>query len=285
MFTLSELKDKYARPQDGSRFINIKGSEIHYRDEGEGFPVLLVHGTSSSLHTFDGWAAELRKHYRVLRFDLPGFGISNPIPNNDYSLDNYLKIIDDFLEKMKVTKCHIAGSSLGGWFSWEFVLKYPHRIDKMILIDAAGFITKEKLPFIYKVARLPIGRLIFMSVNNRKIFSVFCRGVYGNYRNIEKQVYDRYFELFFRKENMDAFLKIAQNDPFSNSDKLSKIGSPTLIMWGDKDKWVSINDGHKFEQHIPKSKLIIYKGLGHVPMEEDPSLTVKDVISFFEGKV
>jgi pimeloyl-ACP methyl ester carboxylesterase len=285
MFTLSELKTKYARPENGSCFININGTEIHYRDEGEGFPVLLVHGTSSSLHTFDGWATELRKKYRVLRFDMPGFGLSGTMPDNDFSLDNYLKLIDDFLGKMNAEKCHIAGSSLGGWFSWEFALKYPHRIHKLILIDAAGFITKETLPFIYKVARLPIGRMLFMSVSNRKIFSVFCRGVYGNYRNIEKQVYDRYFELFFRKENLDSFLKIAQNDPFSNADKLCDITSPALIMWGSKDKWVSINDGYQFEQRIPKSKLIIYKGLGHVPMEENPSLTVKDAIAFFEENV
>ena len=234
MFTLTELKERYARPQDGSRFTSINGIEIHYRDEGEGFPVLLVHGTSSSLHTFDGWAAELRKKYRVLRFDMPGFGLSGSMPDKDYSLDNYLKFIDAFLEKMNAEKCHIAGSSLGGWFSWEFVLQYPQRIHKLILIDAAGFITKETLPFLYKVARLPIGRLMFMSVSSRRIFPFFCRGVYGNYRNIEKHIFDRYYDMFFRKENLDAFLKIAQNDPFSNADSLPEITAPALIMWGEK---------------------------------------------------
>lgn len=281
MMTTSELFSKYANPRDGSGFININGIDVHYRDEGKGFPVLLVHGTSSSLHTFDGWAAELKKSYRVLRFDLPGFGLSGQMPGNIYDMRKYLEFVEDFLQKMNVEKCHIAGSSLGGWFVWEFALRYPDRVGKMILIDAAGFINVEKLPVIYKIARLAIGRWLFLCARNRVLFSMFLKGVYGNFRNVNKNVVDRYYDLFFRKENLEAFIHLAKADPVSNIDKLGDINAPVLIIWGDRDRWVSIRDGYRFQKHLPDARIIVYEGLGHIPMEEDPAKTIKDVMEFF----
>lgn len=283
--TSAELISKYANPLDGSRFININGIDVHYRDEGTGFPVLLVHGTSSSLHTFDGWAAELKKSYRVLRFDLPGFGLSGQMPGNIYDMRKYLDVINDFLQKMNVEKCHIAGSSLGGWFVWEFALRFPARVSKMILIDAAGFINMEKLPVIYKIARMAAGRWLFLCARNRFLFSMFLKGVYGNFRNVDKNVVDRYYDLFFRKENLEAFIHLAKADPVSNIDKLSDINAPTLIIWGDRDRWVSIGDGYRFQKYLPDARIRVYDGLGHIPMEEDPEITVRDVIDFFNGAV
>ena len=120
--TLEELKEKYTYKSSG--FIPVDGLDIHYCDEGEGEVVLLIHGTFSSLHSFDDWTEILKKRYRVIRLDLPGFGLTGPHPDHLYSIENYIDFIDKFLTSLNIKSCSVAGNSLGGWLSWEFSLKY-----------------------------------------------------------------------------------------------------------------------------------------------------------------
>lgn len=97
-----KLKLKYA--QKPSSFISTNGIETHYRDEGntaDSIPIVLIHGTGASLHTFDAWTDELIQDYRVVRLDLPGYGLSEPFIDSDYSIDHYVSFIDDFLKQQK----------------------------------------------------------------------------------------------------------------------------------------------------------------------------------------
>ena len=93
--SLEELKKEYTN--EASQFIEIDGMQVHYRDEGQGFPIVLVHGTASSLHTWNDWTKDLKKKYRVIRMDLPAFGITGPNKNADYSIENYTYFLQQFL--------------------------------------------------------------------------------------------------------------------------------------------------------------------------------------------
>ena len=139
--TIDELKEKYT--YETSNFVVIDGLDIHYCDEGEGEIILLVHGTFSSLHSFDDWNDLLVKQFRVIRMDLPGFGLTGPHPDHLYSIDDYSDFLNSFLEKLQIKSCSIAGNSLGGWLSWEFAIKYQNRVDKLVLIDSAGYIDDD----------------------------------------------------------------------------------------------------------------------------------------------
>ena len=119
-----------------SRFCRINGLDIHYRDEGKGFPIVLIHGAFSSLHTFDTWVEHLKKDYRVIRYTLPGFGLTGPCPDEDYSMQKHMSYLMGLLDKLEIDRCHIAGNSLGGWLTWESVLKHPERFQKMIGLEA-----------------------------------------------------------------------------------------------------------------------------------------------------
>lgn len=282
MKSAEEINKLYARPEDKSAFIDIDGIKVHYREQGQGFPIILVHGTSSSLHTFDGWAKELEKKYRVLRFDLPGFGLTHCPESTPFTMDYFLSFINKFADHFNANEFHLAGNSLGGWLAWEYALLNQARVKKLILIDAAGFVTEKTLPFMYKIARTSIAKCLFFPSRYKPIFYLFAKGVYGNPERIEKEIYQRYYDLFFYNGNLKSLLKVALNKIESNYAKLNELVVPTLIIWGDKDKWVSINDAYKFKELIKNSEIIIYKGLGHVPMEEDPEITVKDLIRFIE---
>lgn len=277
--TLDELKEKYT--YETSRFIKIDDLDIHYCDEGEGDVVLLIHGTFSSLHSFDDWNEILKTRYRVIRMDLPGFGLTGPHPDHLYSIDDYSNFFNDFLEKLNIKSCAVAGNSLGGWLSWEFAIKYQNRIDKLILIDSAGYISDKNYPLPFVIAQTPVLRNVFNYVP-KAVIRRFVRQVFKDQTKVTDELIDRYFDLFHREGNKEAFVKLANSNYKQNTDSLSELKIPVLVMWGEEDNWISVNQSQLFEKDIPNSRVIIYDKVGHVPMEEIPEKTAKDLISFLQ---
>ena len=172
------LLHKYTN--EHSRFLVINGQLVHYRDEGTGFPILCLHGAFSSLHTYNSWAKQLSPTYRVIRYDLPGFGLTGPNITNDYSIAMHLNYIDELLDLLGVAKCHLVGSSLGGWFAWEYALWRPERVEKLILIDSAGFLEPDNVPMPFLMARFPLADKVIKFAVQRETIELFLRQVYHN---------------------------------------------------------------------------------------------------------
>lgn len=273
---------KYANEQ--SRFLVIDGSLVHFRVEGKGSPLLLIHGAFSSLHTFDQWASILSKKNQVIRLDLPGFGLSGSRIDHDYSMEKFVNFLSQFLQIIGIKKCHLVGSSLGGWLAWEFVLKYPGRVNKLALISSAGFLEDRNVPLPFKMARTPfIGKVIKYAVK-KNVLEQFVRQVYADENKVTPELVDRYYDLFSRDGNPEAFLSLANGKYKDHTKKLKNIKCPTLILWGEEDIWLPLENGYKFRDRIPQAKLIIYEGVGHVPMEEIPIDTAKDLQAFLNGR-
>jgi pimeloyl-ACP methyl ester carboxylesterase len=123
---VEELKLEYANEQ--SEFMELNGLSVHYRDEGEGMPVVLVHGTAASLHTWDDWTNTLKEHYRVIRMDIPAFGLTGPDPKGDYSIDGYVGFLAQFLDQLHIDSMYLAGNSLGGNIAWNFASEHPDKV-------------------------------------------------------------------------------------------------------------------------------------------------------------
>src|SRR6202142_501777 len=137
---LSELKARWARPP--STFLAVQGMRVHLRDEGprgDPVPIVLLHGTSSSLHTWEGWAQDLKAKRRVTRFDLPGIGLTGPAPDADYRIERYVRFVAAMLDELGVPRCAIAGNSFGGQVAWETALAYPQPVERLTLVDPAGY--------------------------------------------------------------------------------------------------------------------------------------------------
>ena len=136
---VEELIPLYAN-QD-SKFMPILGMQVHYRDEGvqsDSVPLILLHGMSSSLNTWDSVAMGLKAERRIISLDLPGFGLTGPSPENAYNFTYYSKFIDSFTTRLKIKRFILVGNSMGGAISWNYALHNPKGLAKMILIDAAG---------------------------------------------------------------------------------------------------------------------------------------------------
>ena len=279
---IKELKNKYAYPS--SSFISIDGINVHYRDVGKGEAIILIHGTGASLHTWEKWIDNLSPGYRVISFDLPGFGLTGPDPNHNYQISRYTAILDSLMVKLKVDSFHIAGNSLGGLVAWHYTTQFPQKILTLNLIDAAGLPQPgKKPPFIFQLAKLPVLSTLLQKVTPKSIIKKSMLDVYKNDKLVTEKLIDRYFELSLREGNRTAFVKrISQlNEKLVVSD-LKNITVPVLIQWGKDDRWIPLANAFEFQKLIPNAKIKMYDS-GHVPMEENPMETVKDYMIFLKN--
>ncbi len=275
------LEDKYTNSE--SEFIDINGVRVHYRDEGKGEPVLLLHGILSSLHTWDGWAEKLKSEYRVIRLDLPPFGLTGS-GNFEYSRDNFIKFINDFTEALYIKEYNVAGNSLGGFFAWNLALSYPEKVKKLIVIDPAGYPQDTPLPV--KLMASPFIGKISTFMTPEFMVRKNLKDTYGQPEKIDNQTIERYHELMLREGNREGarklFMFIENMSTFSSySWAISEIKQPTMIMWGGRDTWIPTEEmTRNWKRDLPDAELVIFENAGHIPMEEIPGETVITAIKF-----
>ena len=272
-----DLKNEYAN--EHSQFIEVNEMGVHYRDEGEGFPIVLIHGTAASLHTWDAWTDELKKTNRVIRMDLPAFGITGPNKNADYSIEAYTTFLHSFLEKLKLEKFHLAGNSLGGNIAWNYTADYPSKVEKLILVDASGLPTNKSQPAIFKMAKTPILNSLFLYITPRFLIKKNIEEVYEDDSKITEELVNRYHKMALRVGNRKAFIDRAKTDfsldSVENINKLKTIMTPTLLIWGAQDLWIPLANGIRMDRILVNSTLKVLENSGHVPMEENPKESLK----------
>lgn len=272
-----EVSKKYI--SETSKFIDVAGYKVHYRDEGKGFPLLLIHGSFSSLHTYEGWVDYLKKDFRVITLDLPGFGLTGYNKDTTFGISFFCNFFNDFADALKLKKFHIAGNSLGGWMVWEYATRNSKRIGKMVLINAAGFIGKSEYPLPFVIAQTPMLRGI-LKYTPKAAIRKFLRQVFKDQSKVTDELVNRHYDLFHMEGNLDAFVKISNTKFEENTENLKKLKTPSLIMWGIEDEWINVNYAYKFYNSLRNSELIVYEDAGHVPMEEIPRKSASDVRLF-----
>lgn len=274
-----EIKAKYS--YSDSHFLEHEGLEIHYRVTGEGPDVVLLHGTASSLHTWEDWTEDLKKDHRVISLDLPGFGLTGPEPSNNYSPSRYVEILHAVMMHLEVDSCVMAGNSFGGFVAWNYAVKYPASVNKLCLINSSGYPRGDQpTPLSFKLATNPITQPLVRHVTPRMMVSRTVDVVFFDDTKITDQLVDRYYEMLLRDGNRDGLIGRLNQVKNENSEDIKKIACPTLIMWGDDDQLVRPEDAYKFESDIAGSRLIMYENMGHVPMEEIPERSVADFSVF-----
>lgn len=281
--SVDALSERWAKPP--SQFVSLSGMQIHLRDEGprtEQPPIILIHGTSASLHTWNGWAEALKVERRVIRFDLPGFGLTGPETNHNYTIERYADIVVEVLDHLGIEKGVIAGNSLGGYVAWATAVLHPERVTALALVDPSGHLYEpESVPLAFRLSQNPIASILLRDVLPKSIVAKSVKNVYGDPSLVSEALIQRYYELALREGNRDALKqRFTQMKPGQLVDKLSTISVPTLIMWGAKDRLIPVKLAVEFERDIQGSHLVIFDDLGHVPHEEDPESTVQVLKQF-----
>lgn len=284
--SVDQLKGRWA--QAPSQFIAVNGLQVHLRDEGpqdDPTPIVLLHGTAASLHTWDGWVADLKGQRRVIRFDLPAFGLTGPDLQNDYSLEAYVRLVEGVVNALGVQHFVVAGNSLGGQIAWATAAALPQRVRQLVLVDASGYaMAPQSIPIGFRIARIPGVRRLAEVVLPRGVIQASLRNVYGDLSKVTPELVDRYYELTLREGNRQAlayrFDQMQKADVAKGMAAIRALKVPTLILWGGKDRLIPVENGSRFAADIAGSQLVVFDDLGHVPQEEDPQRTVQALRKF-----
>ncbi len=273
------LEAEYAGPP--SQFLDVAGLRLHMRDTGpRAAPALiLLHGFGSSLHTWDAWAADLEKDFRVIRYDQPGFGLTGPDPSGDYSDARSIAVLAALMDRLGVAKATIIGNSMGGRIAWRFAEAHPERTDRLVLISPDGFIGPgdsygKPATVDPMMQALPYALPGFMLRQNIAIS-------YGDPAKLTDAVFARYRDMMLAPGVRAAIVaRMAQDVKPDPVPLLKRITAPTLLLWGQQDGMIPFTNAADFLAALPHATLVPLPGLGHVPFEEAPARSVTQLRAF-----
>ena len=283
----ADMQTKYGGVN--SKFVDVPGGmSIHYRDQGcRNCPaIVLVHGSNSSLHTYEPLVHVLEDRYRLISYDQPGHGLTGPHPLDDYSAQSMSEAMDAVIDATGVERYAIVGSSMGGWVAWRSVLARPGDVSALILISSSGAppppnTEKPRLYLGARIMRHPIGRFFARHITPRVIVEQSLFDSISNDDQVTENMVDRYWELLRLPGNRRAagLLALVDREP-EYGQRLGELNLPALILWGEDDHVVPLYNAKTFEELIPNSELQVFANVGHLAMEEVPGRTAEAIDGF-----
>ncbi len=294
--TVAELKPEYANAE--SEFVDLgDGLTVHLRDEGPAKgtadgkanapAIILLHGSNASLHAWDDWVAQLKGQYRIIRYDQAGHGLTGPHPKNCYTLDCYTDVVARVAANRGLTKFTLGGSSMGGGISYAFAREKPEMLDGLILVDPSGAPDAKKadLPIGFRIAQTPALRGLMSIITPRSIIATSLTQTVADPKLVTDAKVDLYWKMLRRTGNREATsLRFAEYATRKQAEPVQRPNLPTLILWGDQDKLINVGAVPWFEAQFPQHVTKIYKGIGHLPMEEVPTQSADDVKAWMAGR-
>lgn len=276
------LKEKYT--DETSRFIEIDGMNVHYQRVGEGRPLVLVHGFSGHVWNWRAWVKHLSGDFEIITMDLPGFGLTGPHPKGIYTSEMSIDFLNEFLTKIGIDTFSLAGNSMGGGIAWSYALAHPEKVKNLILIDASGY-PKESSETIsgFKVLQYPILHGLITKITPRSIIKGSLEGTYVDQSFANDTDVDLYMDMIRREGNRQVLIDRMKTPRSDKSHLIKQINCPTLIMWGDKDIIIPVSNAKKFQNDIKGAQLIVYKNVGHLPMDEVGEQSANDVKNFINN--
>lgn len=286
--TLTKKQVKAAYTVPNSHFMQWHGAELHYTLSGPdtAMPILMIHGFGGSHRDFEKLDSLMNHSYRVIRMDLPGFGLSDyPFDYATKPIRNaYAEYFDMLMSNLGIDSCIVMGNSLGGMISVELATSRPDKVKKMVLFNSAGYEMLEVMKSANAyVLRNPLVRTLAMKGMSRFMTERGMRRVVHDHTLLSADRITRVNSMWNREGNMRHLIELANSSEFPEEAMMRNVQCPTLIVWGQQDQIVDVKYADRFDTDIPDSRLIIYDQCGHVPMLERPIEVYKDVMDFIEG--
>jgi len=294
---LADLAARYESP--ASRYIDLPdGVRMHYRDEGQaaGAPtLLLIHGFSSSLHTWEPWVERLGDTYRIVSLDLPGHGLTSAPEGYDASIEAFRDDVHAFTEAIDLQRFAIAGNSMGGNVSWEYALAHPEQVEALILVDSSGWeeVRDEyrNEPQIFKLLRNPVIGPAMAQLDNTALIRQGLESSFVDTALVDDAMVSRYSDLARAPGHRDILLQVTlgfRERNYATPERLAPLANmPVLILHGDTDNLVPTEHGRQFADAISGSQLVIFEATGHLPQEEradDSAMAVHEFLyPVYEG--
>ena len=267
---------------ESSDFIEIDGVNIHFAIDGSGPDLLLLHANYANLFDWNPWVNLLKDHYRVIRIDIPGHGLTAADPSNDYSMQRTIFLLEGFLNAFEIQKLSIAGASLGGTIGLHYTRRNPEKVENLILVSPGAL--NPRIRGRNEPVKLPKPFEIIAYFTPRLITESLLRGGFGDPENVTEELIDRWYDLLLREGQRDA--QIARVNQYVSGDidqVLSEVRAPALIMWGKKNNVVPVDLAYEMKDMMKNSlriEMIIYESGGHQLVQELGIQTGKDALQY-----
>lgn len=260
----------------------VDGTAIRMIDTGTGTPVVFIHGIGASMY---GWRyalpAALAAGYRVIAFDNRGFGFSGK-PAHGYSNADYARLVVALLDSLGVSSAVLVGHSMGGAIAAEVALRHPDRVRGMVLIDAAGF--GIRWPGVLKVARWPLVGAVVTSFRSRWATGRIVRSTFADPSKVTEQDVDQYYAPVPDPDFGRALRGVLREFRFDSlgGGRLTQVQTPTLVLWGDADRWIPLAAGTRFARDLPRCEFALVSHAGHDSPEEAPEEVNRLLLAFLK---
>ncbi len=274
---VEKIQDQYV--DDTSQFIEIDGLNVHYKDEGYGESLILLHDSVTSLHLWDKWIPYLTQQFRVIRLDLPGFGVTGTTMQQSLSIDQYIYFLKKFTTQLGLglEDFYIGGLSLGGHIAWQYTLLHPYKIKKLLLIESLGY-PEQTGPFTLRMGKNWLGRMVLRWWGSKRWIRRNLNKEFGDKGKVDNDLVQRTLDLMLRKGNRSAMIRLANTKSKNRNQRISQIKTPTLILQGTLN-----NNKNRFSEDLPNVQQINYEGMGRYLMLEIPERSANDVINFLQS--
>lgn len=288
----AELEERYASP--ASRYLETdEGLRIHYRDEGpKDAPttIVLVHGFAASLHAWEPWVARLSPDYRMVSLDLPGHGLTRAPEDYEITPASQVAVVDAVAGHLELEPFVIAGNSMGGAVAWRYTLAHPDKVRGLVLVNAAGWPQAEGAesgpPLVFRLLANPLGRALLRNLDPRPLAKDGLVQAYEDESLVTPELVDRYVALA-RAPGHRALLTGRRGGAGEavTPETFAAISAPTLVMVGARDQVIPAARSAGFAEAIPDAREVVYPQGGHVPMEQMPDESARDLRAFLEERI
>jgi pimeloyl-ACP methyl ester carboxylesterase len=278
----AEVEAKWATPP--SKFIVIDGVRMHYRDEGSGPVVVLLHANYSSLFMWEPWADALRDRYRVVRVDLPAHGLTGPEPGGNYTLERIQQLFEQFVDEKGLTTFTVVGTSIGGTVAMRYTADHPDRIERLVLISPGSL--EPRVRGRTTPANVPRAADILGYVLPKSFTRFMLTNDYGDPARVTDAVVDEWYEMWMREGNRLAMLNLLRQYVSGGvEDKIRAVNVPVLLIWGEKNKRVPVALAYETRDllvNAPEVRLEILPGIGHMLVQEAPEASSKLIRQYLD---
>ncbi|RPI97451.1 MAG: alpha/beta hydrolase [Spirochaetales bacterium] len=269
--------------------ISVLNYTMDYRTRGRGPAVILVHGFSQSILSWESNINALaRAGYRVYAVDLFGHGMSDKPYGIRYSLDLYALQIREFMNALGIRRAHLAGHSMGGAVALRFSCLYPSMTNSLVLIASAGLRRERNDNLAFRLMRYPLLGEFIILFNFKPVVRLLNSAINTNgLIAVSDDYINRYIMPSRTRGYTYAFLRILRNfgtPPWEVEDCIAGITRPALILHGTDDRLVPASSGIRMHSLLPDSKLVMVSKGPHALMETHASLVNREIIDFLRAR-
>ncbi|MFZ9905188.1 MAG: alpha/beta fold hydrolase [Steroidobacteraceae bacterium] len=266
----AEVEARWAT--EPSRFLHIDGVRLHYRDEGEGPIVVLLHANYSSLFMWEPWVKALRENYRVVRVDLPAHGLTGPEPNGNYTLERIQYLVEAFIDARGLDRFTLVGTSIGGTVAMRYAAEHPRRVDRLVLISPGSL--EQRVRGQTRGADIPTVANAIAYVAPPAFTRFMLENDYGDRDKVTDAVVDEWHSMWSREGNRLAMIELLRQYVSGGVEqKIRSVKVPVLLIWGEKNKRVPLRLAYETRNLLidsPEVRLEVLPGIGHMLVQEAP---------------